>query len=202
MTITFDTGSLAAPPGAIIPSAYDESGMHFWNPYGEQSPLLVGAGIAGYPQDGTSYLQAPPQGPDLEFSFEPLHYFNLLSFDAAGYNINSLGAVLEIVGYQAMDAMVTNYFTVDSLADRRANNLSDFETFYLSSQFQNVFRVDVFAEHTAGGTPGWSLDNVVMSGVPEPSGGALVVLAAICGLGRAWMRGRRAQCRPPDRSRI
>ena len=107
----------------------------------------------------------------------------MLSFDAAGYNTSLPGAALEVIGYKSMGVMVTNYLTVDSLADRRANNLSDFQTFYLSSQFQNVYRVDVV-------TSQWSLDNVVISGVPEPSSCALILLGGMWGLGRAWMRGR------------
>jgi len=187
MTITFDTGYPVAPPGSMIPSAYDESGVHFWNPYGEQSTILVGPGIVGYPQDGTAYLQVPPSA-DLSFSFNTSFqtYFNFVSFDAAGYSTSLPGATLEVIGYKGMSGTVTNYFTVDSLTDRRANNLPDFETFSLSSQFQNVYQVDVL-------TSGWSLDNVVLSGVPEPSCSALVALATLCGLGRAWMRGRRTQ---------
>ena len=59
MTITFDSGYPVVPPGGRMPGAYTESGMNFWNPYGEQSPILAGGGIAGYPEDGTADLRSP-----------------------------------------------------------------------------------------------------------------------------------------------
>jgi hypothetical protein len=74
-----------------------------------------------------------------------------------------------------MGMTVTSYFTVTS---------ANFQTFQLNSGFQNLYEVEIL------GDP-FSLDNVVISGVPEPSCGALAVLAALCGLGRGWMRGRR-----------
>jgi hypothetical protein len=188
VTVTFN----GTPPGATIPvSGYIESGVTFWNPYNAGNLVLTGAGVSGDPQDGTAYLQVPG-GSDLAFTFTSPTLFNFVSFDAAGANTSFPGASLEVIGYYVMSGMVTNYFTVDSFLDRRANNLPDFETLYLSSQFQNVYRVDVFSVSSGSFYPPWSLDNVVISGVPEPSCGALVVLATLCGLGRAWMRGRRA----------
>ncbi|MGD0261370.1 MAG: hypothetical protein ABSD29_16270 [Verrucomicrobiota bacterium] len=191
MTITFN---VMAPGNVAGTTQYSESGMTFWNPYNPGGFALTGAGISGDPQDGTAYLQVGG-GSDLSFTPTSPQYFGLVSFDAAGLNVSMPGPVtLEFVGYYAMGGRVTNYFTIASFLAREASQLPDFQTFYPDSQFQSVYRIDVFAEQTANGTiPGWSLDNVVISGVPEPSCGALAVLAALCGLGRAWVRGRRTE---------
>src|SRR3974390_2407509 len=88
MTIAFEgpayPGAQAPePPGYITPiSSYTESGMQFWNPYGQQNLALVGQGVPGYADDGTAYL-AITAGADLQFSLSPVAVFNLISFDAA-----------------------------------------------------------------------------------------------------------------------
>ena len=76
-----------------------------------------------------------------------------------------------------MGITVTNYFTVSS---------GSFQTFYPDSSFLNVSEVEVLNAR-------WSLDNLVVGGVPEPSSCVLILLGGLCGLGRAWMRGRRTQ---------
>jgi hypothetical protein len=161
---------------------YVESAMQF-NVLPEGGLFLVGPGVPGYPQDGTGYLEAPDVfvgGGGLEFSLNPVASFNLISFDLAGI-VNGARPTVEVVGYElqimAPTLMVTNYITVTS---------DNFQTFYLSSGFQNVYEVEIL-------NAPFSLDNMVISGVPEPSCGALVVLATLCGLGRAWMRGKRTE---------
>ena len=71
--------------------------------------------------------------------------------------------------------MVTNYFTVTS---------DNFRTFYLSSSFQNLYQVKIL-------NAPFSLDNVVISGVPEPSAGGLLVLGTVCAFVRGRVRRRR-----------
>jgi hypothetical protein len=153
--------------------------MTFWNPYGVENLARIGAGLTGHPDNGTAYLDVAG-GARLGFSFNtfPGTYFDLLCFDAAGEYISLPGATLVVVGYKGMAGTVTNYFTVASLADRRANSLPDFETFYLDSRFQRVSRVDILTDR-------WALDNVVIGGVPEPSAAALALLAAACA---SWFR--------------
>jgi hypothetical protein len=63
---------------------------------------------------------------------------------------------------------VTNYFTVSS---------QTFQTFHPDSSFMGVFQVDVL-------NASFSLDNLEVSGIPEPSVFALAVLATVCGLRR------------------
>jgi hypothetical protein len=178
LTINFD----GQPPGTFgTISGYIESGVTFWNPYGPENLARIGPNLSGTPQDGTAYL-AVTAGAKLTFEMNPLNLFNLVSFDAAGYSSSFPGATLEVVGYQVMSVRVTNSFTVDSFLDRRANNLPDFQTFYPDSQFQGVYRVDVFTDR-------WMLDNLVLGGVPEPSSYALAAIGGLC-----WFAGRR-MCR-------
>ena len=178
MTIGFN----GQPRGtqSIIPN-YSESEFLF-TPLPPESLVLSGGGIAGYPDNGTGYLEVPG---GLSFFWDippgygglPSNFFNLLSFDAAEFG----GPVtIEAIGFPGnLSPAVTNYFSVNS---------ETFQTFDLDSSFVNLGLVEILNAN------GLALDNVVVGGVgiPEPTCGALVILAAICGLGRAWMRGRRA----------
>ena len=130
-----------------------------------QSLYLSGGGIPGYPDNGTGYLEIPAGsmriGPTNTFPTSAP--FNLVSLDAAEYD-GAGPKTLTVVGYHAMAGNVTNYFTVSS---------QTFQTFHLDSSFTGVFQVDVL-------NASWSLDNVVISGVPEPSTRALALLGAGC----------------------
>jgi hypothetical protein len=175
MTFTFE-GQPRGTEGQV--SVYREAGMQFGN-LTPQTDYLSGGGIPGYPDNGTGYLEIPAG--TLRFGFNafpetfPLVLFNLLSFDAAEYD--SAGPhTLTFVGYLPMAGTVTNYFTVSS---------QTFQTFHLDSRFTGIFQVDVL--HTS-----WSLDNLVISGVPEPPAGALVFLGVLCALGPRWRRSRRS----------
>jgi hypothetical protein len=150
-----------------------------FGPLTPQRLYLNGGGIPGYPDNGTCYLENPEGS--MQFGFHtfpptsPLVPINLVSFDAAEYD--SFGPqTLTVVGYLPMAGTVTNYFTVSS---------QTFQTFYLDSSFTGVFKVDIL-------NSSFSLDDVVISGIPEPSAGVLVLLGTLCGLGYA-----RARRRPP-----
>jgi hypothetical protein len=140
--------------------------------FGPGSVYISGGGIPGYPDNGTGYLEMPDGNLSrLRFGYNvfpagtPVN-FNLLSFDAAVYA--SLGPqTLEIVGYKyetmAPPITVTNFLTVSG---------QTFQTFYFDSSFKNVFQVDVLNAR-------WSLDNLTISGVPEPSVGILALLGIV-----------------------
>jgi len=173
MTITFQ----GPPPGTqwqIGVYTDPASGMQFGS-LTPQQMVLNGGGIAGYPDNGTCYLEAGSMrfGPDTFPPTIPLVPFNLISIDAA--ELISGPQTLTVVGYHPMAGTVTNYFAVTS---------QTFQTFYLDSSFTGVFKVDVLC-------PAWSLDDVVISGVPEPGTGGLLVVGAGCGV--AWKRLRRRQ---------
>ena len=131
-----------------------------FGPIGPGNVLLSGGGISGAPDNGTGYLEIPDGNLSVSFTNTPTRYFNLVSFDAAEFD--GFGPqTLTIVGYPGMSAPVTNYFTVNSLT---------FQTFLLDSSFRTISRVDVLNAR-------WSLDNFVISGVPEPTPTALLALA-------------------------
>jgi hypothetical protein len=158
---------------------YYESGMRFAVlPPGRV--LLCGGGISGYPDNGTGYLEVPDAAPGvggLTFAFTqtlPSVYFNLLSFDAAEYD--GAGPVtMEVVGYKGMAGTVTSYFSVNS---------QTFQTFHLDSTFSGVFQINVLNAR-------FSLDNVVVSGVPEPASGTLIIVGALCAIARSKVRRER-----------
>jgi hypothetical protein len=130
-----------APGTYITISSYAESEMAFANPYGQENLVLVGSGASSLPDNGTAHLQVST-GAKLSFSLTPVLPFNLVSFDAAGYGLAFPSAALQVIGYKVQimgpPVTVTNYFSVDSLSDRRANSLPDFQTFTLDSQFVNL----------------------------------------------------------------
>ncbi len=104
--------------------------------------------------------------------------FNLVSFDAAQYwDAGSTNYM--VVGYKGMFGTVTNFFQTQ---------VSTWQTFTLDSSFTHLSRVDIYASSYYGR---FSLDNVVISGVPEPMPGALVLLGAACVFSRLWIRSRR-----------
>jgi hypothetical protein len=116
-------GPAPQPPGTFTTiSSYRESGMVFWDPYAPNNLALIGAGWSGAPNDGTAHLDVTG-GAYLGFDFTAGIHFNLVSFDAAGEDISLPGASLTLVGYGDMGLRVTNYFVVDSLANRRAASL-------------------------------------------------------------------------------
>lgn len=150
---------------------------------------LSGGGVAGYPDNGTGYL-FKPDGSLFGMRFESTNslsaiIFDLVSFDAAEY----VGppTALTVVGYRfqimAPIIAVTNIFTLDGINDG-TGPIQDFQTFYLDSGFANVFRVDVL-----GGS--WAIDNWTISGVPEPSSGALALLGILSAIGWSSMRRKR-----------
>ena len=181
MTFTFE----GQPPGTSSQvGVYYESGMLF-GPNGPGSLYLSGGGIPGFAEDGTGYLQAPDGHVAFYFTNTfPTRYFGLTSLDLAGYSTGApFPSTFQVVGYHPMDGTVTNFFTLTT-------PLPSFQTFYLDSSFVNLFRVEIF-----GGSAPFSLDNVLISGVPEPSAAALLGLGAGCVLWRAATRVANGRCR-------
>jgi hypothetical protein len=85
-----------------------------------------------------------------------------------------------------MGVKVANTFTTDGINDG-PGGAQDFQHFYLDSQFQNLYRVDIVGYS-------FSLDNVTVSGVPEPTSPSLLLLGAVGAIfyGR-WRKRRDAQ---------
>jgi len=103
------------------------------------------------------------------FSFTNGAVFNLDSVDLAEYSTVVPDArTVHFVGYRHDGTVVSTDVTTDGIIDG-TGPLADFETFYFSSPFTDLDRVEI-------PTYGWSLDNLVVSrNVPEPSTLALLV---------------------------
>jgi hypothetical protein len=171
MTLTFEGQQ---PGSSSQVGTYSEGGMTFV-PIPIGALYLSGGGVAGYPDNGTGYLYSPDNGMWFSTATPFPQPFSLISFDAARYAA-AAPPTLMVVGQRLMASSVTNYFTLTSGG-------SDFQTCTLDSSFVNLLRVDIYSR--------FSLDNLVISGVPEPSGGALILLGAVFGLGWRWGRKKR-----------
>lgn len=174
MTIRFE--------GQMSVGRYVESGVSFWNAYGPEVLTLLQSGRSGYPDNGTKYLGSG--GVDLltfRFDTVPTTYFNLVSLDLA--ELFPGPVTLQVIGYPVMSQAVTNMITTDGIMDGPGGQ-PDFETFYFGAAFQRVNRIEITTDR-------WYLDNVVISGVPEPSASALVLLGAACAFGQSRIKRRR-----------
>jgi hypothetical protein len=185
MTLTFE----GQPRGTLRQTGpYYEGNIKFRAvPMG--ALYLSGSGVSGYPDNGTGYLIMPDHdywNNGLEFgSTDGVTLFDLVSFDAA--EEAGLGpTVLTFVGYKPRImgpiTAVTNIFTLDGVNDG-TGPLEDFQTFYPDSSFVSLLWVDVYAQ--------FSLDNLVISGVPEPRAATLALLGAVCALWFRWLVRRR-----------
>jgi hypothetical protein len=106
---------------------------------------------------------------------------SLLSFDATeSYSTTPGRETLQVVDYNA-------YYPTTVKADLTTDGTRQFQTFNLGPSFSNLRVVSI--AHSAWS--GFALDNVLISGVPESSTGALVLLGTACALGRSRIRRRR-----------
>jgi hypothetical protein len=167
------------PPGTgEAVGAYFESGMKFYNPFGPEGVALIGSGLSGYADNGSAFLST--SGGWLRFNFTSWGPFNLLSFDLAEHWPGSV--TLQVVGYKGMGMTVTNTLTTDGIMDG-PGGLPDFQTFHFDSQFLGVGQVDILSSR-------WAIDNLMISGVPEPTAGGLMVLGVLCVFSRPRPTGR------------
>jgi hypothetical protein len=169
ITITFE-GPPPQPPGTYsYLSTYAESGMVFVD--GPDSLVLVGSGVAGVPDDGTTYLGTAVNTTATVSSLSGVR-FGLSSFDVGKFYGLLTPPTLQVVGFRPDGTTITNNFTPSG---------PNFKTFHFDSQFVGLSSVSM--------NGGFALDNLVV-GIPEPSAGGLILLGTLCGLG--WSRVRRA----------
>jgi len=177
------------PPGSqIVFTNYLESGMSFRPLPGYSGFGRAWPGITNNPDDGTAFLKAalaPPQ--NLMFSFTNGSLFGLVAVDLSQYSTVLPNPVtVPFIGFRPDGSTVTNSFITPGYS---GTGPLTFQTYLFGPEFAGVSRVEI-------PTSGWSLDNLVVSGVntPEPSPGSLMVLAAV--LSAARWRGRRRMKRP------
>jgi hypothetical protein len=184
INISFDGPPYQAPETAKIMQEYTESGMVF-TPIDPNAPWagFVRRGDptnAWFPSDGTIYLQALV-GNSLMFSMAGGGTFDFLSVDLAEYSTVVPDAVtVPFIGYFANGGTITTTRTTDGIIDG-TGPLVDFQTFTFTG-WTGLTRVEIPAS-------GWSLDNVVIGGVPEPSSAALLLLSG----GLLWFLHRQRQ---------
>ena len=172
--ITFDPASL--PGGSGIIDNWTENGMLFTGPNGLGHRDF---GKESYPYNGTAtlaFMVGPPQ--TMTFQFTNSTLFQLLSVDLAEYStLFDKPKNIIFVGHKNDGSTVTQIFTVDGIIDG-TGSLEDFETFTFGNEFKDISYVEV-------PTLGYSLDNVFLSPVPEPT------TFLLFGLGSLTLRKRR-----------
>ncbi len=151
--ITFDGPPLQAPGTARLVTQYDEAGVSF-TPIstndGRHAFVRNGGGILGFPENGTTYVQAG-LGTTFMFSFTNRSVFDIISIDLAGYSDVVPAGHVHFVGYRHTGEVVNSDIPVDGMS---------FQTFSLGPGFTGLDRVEI-------PNFGWSLDNLVLR-VPEP----------------------------------
>lgn len=171
--ITFDGPPLQPPGTQYRVQQYYEAGMSFtpidpnapWSGFGRN-----GGGVDFYPENGTAYLQAGLTS-TLKFSFMNGVMFNLESVDLAEYSTVVPDAVtVHFVGYRFDGSVISKDWTTDGIIDG-TGPLVDFQTFQFGPEWNGLSRVEI-------PTYGWSLDNLVVSQIPEPSTLGLMILGA------------------------
>lgn len=176
------------PPGSSVTGGthHAESGM---------GAHAVGGGFtvrwsgdSSFPDNGTAYLQ-PGTSAELFFNYGGSSWaFNAVSVDLALYSASSLEPVtVQFIasGYSRTENIIaTTEFTITGAVDGQGRPL--FQTFYFPPEFSGMLYLSVTPT-----APLWSLDNLVISPIPEPSSLALLGCGAVLLVGHYLRRFRR-----------
>jgi hypothetical protein len=167
--VTFDGPPPQAPGTVFSVQQYQESGLLFTSlgfSFGR-----AGGEVSALPENGTAYLQAALTQ-SLQFMFLNGSPFDLVSVDLAEYStVVPNAATVQFVGYRLDGSTVTTSFTTDGNIDG-TGPLNDFETFFFGPEFSSLIRVEI-------PSAGWSLDNLFVTPIPEPSTCALLFIAGL-----------------------
>lgn len=181
--ITFDGEPLIPPGTGRLFGSYEEDGMLVKAigpipPDGGYTLARMGGEVAGFPENGGSYLIAAYPGSLSVNSLAGLP-FSAVSVDLAEYSdLFVFPTTIGFLGYKQDGSMVSQQFTTDGIMDG-TGPLPDFQTFYFDSRFTDLLRVEVPSY-------GWALDNFVLASVPEPQSWSLALVAGIT----FWLRKR------------
>jgi hypothetical protein len=159
--ITFDGPPPVAPSSQIASTQYIESGMIFRpiSSLGSRNFARNGGGIVGFPDNGTAFVQAA-FFQSLMFNSTNSSLFGVASVDLAGYSYILPDFNVPFVGYRPDGSTMITTFSGTG---------TNFQTFSFPSDFSGFTRVEI-------PTDSWSLDNLVIQPIPEPSSFALFVL--------------------------
>ena len=167
LAVTFDGPPLQRRGTGAIVQQYSESGVWFVPIPGSDGFTRMGGGIAGFPDNGSAYLQAS-LGDSLMFGVNDGTTFGLVSVDLAEYSdVLRDPTTVRFVGYRQDGTVVTTDIATAGIFDGTA---PVFQTFSFGPDFTSLARVVV-------PFPLWSLDNLVLS-VPEPGTSTLLVIGA------------------------
>ncbi|MCW5553766.1 MAG: hypothetical protein KIS67_16610 [Verrucomicrobiae bacterium] len=180
--VTFDGFPERAPGSTTLFSFLSESGVGVHSLGGNSTMRWSGDPL--FPDNGSAYIQ-PRGSTDLFFSYGGSGWrFDAVSVDLALYSASSLDPVtIQFVasGYtRTIDIIATTEFTITGAVDDQGRPL--FQTFYFPPEFQGMYYLSVTPT-----APLWSLDNLVISPIPEPSAWALLGCGAVLLVGH-WLR--------------
>jgi hypothetical protein len=186
--VTFDKPPTLPPGSTTLGYNYPESGVGahalggFFTMRSSGDPL--------FPDNGSTYIQ-PRGSTGLFFNYQgSLTRFNAVSVDLALFSASSLDPVtvqFTASGYTlGIDIIATTQFTVTGAVDGQGRPL--FQTFYFPQEFKGMYYLSVTPT-----TPLWSLDNLVITTIPEPSTAALLLGGALMLAGHSLRRFRKRE---------
>lgn len=180
--IGFEGPPMLQPGTSRITIEYSEMGMAFTSINGAGFGRRSG-GFSGYPINGGTYLSAF-LGADLTFNLQSGGTFGLESVDLAEYStVRPDPLTFTFYGYRQDGSVVTDSFTTDGIIDG-TGPVQDFQIFQFGPHFTGVVRVELPSY-------GWSLDNLAVSVVPEPSTKVFGLLAGLLGMGFVFFTKRK-----------
>jgi hypothetical protein len=180
--VTFD-GPPVYPPGTQSTgwNIYSESavGVH---PSGSGDGFTrTWSGASLFPDNGTAYLQAGRAGLMYFDYYGSSTRFNAISVDLALYSTSSLDPVaVQFIAGGYSSTIATTQFTITGAVDGQGRPL--FQTFYFPPEFLGMHYLYVMPMDRL-----WSLDNLVISRIPETSTIALLLGGALMLAGH-WLR--------------
>jgi hypothetical protein len=152
-------------------SSYSEDGF-FIKPFGPEDTippfrLRHNAGdVAGFPDDGSAFLQLA-LGDSFELVNAGANPFDAISIDLAEYSTGTPGSIgISFTGFLSGGGSTSHTFMTDGIMDGQSG-VSDFETFLFPVAFSNLIRLE-------SSTNSFSLDNLVLNAIPEPSSALLL----------------------------
>lgn len=158
VVVTFDPPLLSH--GSVAMDSYTQNGVVFTGslPY---SFSQTDTGVSGRPDDGTAHL-------DIlrfytQFQFQNGGLFNLNQFDVAEYSsVFASSQTIQLTGTKADNSTVSFAFSTDGIFDG-TGPLADFQTIVFPAPFTNLKSVSFGTNAT------FTLDNVMLTSVPEPA---------------------------------
>ncbi len=140
---------------------------------------------AGYPDNGTSYLQATSTQQPMDITQIRGVLFSLYSVDLAEYStVYAMTYNITFTGHCNDGGTVSQTFQLDGIVDG-TGPLVDFQTFYFSPDFHDLLGVTIE-------DPRFSMDNlqIQVGAIPEPAVGTLLAtgMAGFIGFARKRIR--------------